>query len=323
MNDEFDYFLLIAEELNISRAAKRAFVSQQSLSKYLKKLEEQYNTILFTRKPVFALTPAGKIMLQKVQLMKAIQSDMNRAFAELSSNPAGELTIGAPMGRAEIIFPQIIPEFCEHYPNISVTLKCEMTERLVRMIKNNTLDYAIGINPELTSDLDALLLYEEPFCLAISDLLLQKCFPDDYPGCKLRFNSGVDIKDFEHVPFVSNSPDSRFYKLSHKLQEAHSINLREIFHVNNGLIQAEMIRQGVGAAFIPFMLKNYLTSSRTAASGFYQALNFFPIRESTETTPIYLIHSKNSTIQPYMKYFEDLIVEKITSFTQNNPLSAE
>ena len=58
--DDYGYFLLIAEELNISRAAKRAFISQQSLSKYLKHLEDSYGTALFTRKPEFALTPAGR-----------------------------------------------------------------------------------------------------------------------------------------------------------------------------------------------------------------------------------------------------------------------
>ena len=42
--DDYGYFLLIAEELNISRAAKRAFISQQSLSKYLKHLEDSYGT---------------------------------------------------------------------------------------------------------------------------------------------------------------------------------------------------------------------------------------------------------------------------------------
>ena len=64
--DDYGYFLLIAEELNISRAAKRAFISQQSLSKYLKHLEDSYGTALFTRKPEFALTPAGLIVQNSI-----------------------------------------------------------------------------------------------------------------------------------------------------------------------------------------------------------------------------------------------------------------
>ena len=68
LDTQFDYFLLIAEEQNISRAARRAFISQQSLSKYLQQLEDKLGTPLFYRKPTFRLTPAGVVVLQRARL---------------------------------------------------------------------------------------------------------------------------------------------------------------------------------------------------------------------------------------------------------------
>ena len=45
------YFLLVAEELNITRAAERLYISQQSLSNHIQRLEQYYGTKLFYRKP--------------------------------------------------------------------------------------------------------------------------------------------------------------------------------------------------------------------------------------------------------------------------------
>ena len=45
------YFLMVAEELNITRAAERLYISQQSLSNHISNLERELDTKLFTRSP--------------------------------------------------------------------------------------------------------------------------------------------------------------------------------------------------------------------------------------------------------------------------------
>ena len=58
MNISLEYFLAVAEEESISRAAERVMVSQQDMSNHIRRLEKQYG-LLFERRPRFALTPAG------------------------------------------------------------------------------------------------------------------------------------------------------------------------------------------------------------------------------------------------------------------------
>ena len=61
---EIEYFLIIAEEGNLTRAAERLYLSQPAMSKFLSKLEENYKTKLFSRKNnTLELTPAGKVYL--------------------------------------------------------------------------------------------------------------------------------------------------------------------------------------------------------------------------------------------------------------------
>ena len=57
------YFTVAAEELNITRAAAKLFISQQSLSEHIRKLEKQYDAVFFTRGSRLALTSQGERML--------------------------------------------------------------------------------------------------------------------------------------------------------------------------------------------------------------------------------------------------------------------
>ena len=71
-----EIFMLVAEEMSISKAAQRAFVSQQCVSDHIKRMEQHYGVQLFTRKPRFQLTEAGQSMLQSVRKIQAIESNL-------------------------------------------------------------------------------------------------------------------------------------------------------------------------------------------------------------------------------------------------------
>src|SRR5699024_5857322 len=58
------YFLLVAEELNITRAAERLFISQQSLSNHISNMEKELDVKLFTRSPKLSLTYAGDLLVE-------------------------------------------------------------------------------------------------------------------------------------------------------------------------------------------------------------------------------------------------------------------
>ena len=53
------YYLVAAEEMNFRRAAEKLYITQQTLSVHIQKLEKQYGVQLFERKPKLMLTPAG------------------------------------------------------------------------------------------------------------------------------------------------------------------------------------------------------------------------------------------------------------------------
>ena len=78
MNISLEYFLTLAEERSITRAAEKLFVSQQCVSSHIKKLEQLYQAELFTRRPVFRLTPEGEALRQNL-----LRGSLNLSFRQL------------------------------------------------------------------------------------------------------------------------------------------------------------------------------------------------------------------------------------------------
>lgn len=57
-----EYFLVAAEELNFTKAAKRLYISQQSLSNHISNMEKEFDVILFNRTTPLTLTYAGQAL---------------------------------------------------------------------------------------------------------------------------------------------------------------------------------------------------------------------------------------------------------------------
>lgn len=78
------YFLVAAEELNFTRAATRLYITQQSLSAHISKLEEHFGTPLFIRGVRLGLTPAGETLQRRAAELLSL---WDRTVQELQPCP--------------------------------------------------------------------------------------------------------------------------------------------------------------------------------------------------------------------------------------------
>lgn len=162
-----EYFIAVAEQRSFRKAADLCGVSQPALSIQLKKLETLLGVDLFerTNKSVM-LTEAGK---QIIDSSRAILSDIQnlKKKAKLFSDPySGEMHIGAFPTLAPSLFPKLIPELADTYPNIKFHLIEEKTENLIKMLNEGKLDIAFLAEPEEHSLLKSQTLYRENFLIA-------------------------------------------------------------------------------------------------------------------------------------------------------------
>ena len=99
------YFLTVAEEMNFSRAAQRLFISQQSLSGHIQRLEKYFGVQLFERRPVLKLTAAGEQMRLYAEYILRAEQQMTSRLADLSRENTGKLSFGCSRSRAEQFLP--------------------------------------------------------------------------------------------------------------------------------------------------------------------------------------------------------------------------
>lgn len=136
------YFIAIAEECNITRAAKRLFVSQPCLSQFLSKLEDSMGIQLLNRHTdnSLSLTDAGELYYENAQKILQIRNNFTGMLDTLKSIPPTKLTIGISDGKGIDIISPILSELTVQYPDISVDIRHNDTSKLLDLVTNGELD---------------------------------------------------------------------------------------------------------------------------------------------------------------------------------------
>lgn len=117
------YFITVAEEQNIGRAAARLFISQPPLSRQIKQLEQELGITLFERTPRgVELTQAGELFLKEARNILALVEQATEHAQQADQGKLGRLDI-AIFGSAVLdTIPKVIKQFRAKYPNVKIVL---------------------------------------------------------------------------------------------------------------------------------------------------------------------------------------------------------
>ena len=109
------YFSELAKDLHITRTANRLFISQQTLSNHIMRLEEYYGVKLLNRKPSLSLTYAGEYVLSFAETMNRENANLMDILADIQKQKRGLILFGASTLRMSASLPDILPEFSSQY----------------------------------------------------------------------------------------------------------------------------------------------------------------------------------------------------------------
>ena len=103
------YFLILSEEMNFRKAAHKLYITQQSLSGHIQKLEEYFGVPLFYRSTPLRLTPAGIHLKNRAAELLTLESDLQKELLDISGFIGGSLTVGSTHVRTKNIpaFPSV------------------------------------------------------------------------------------------------------------------------------------------------------------------------------------------------------------------------
>ncbi|SEE85115.1 LysR family transcriptional regulator [Ruania alba] len=159
------YFIATAEELHFGRAAARLGVSQPLLSQQIRTLEQEFDVVLLERTSRrVELTPAGVALLDGA---RAVAGEIDRtrdAVRDVATGRGGRLTVGSVAAGFNGVLVPILRRLRVESPELDVTLRLQPSSaRLLRQIRDGTLDVALLRGAPATAGVTVHGLYDEPF----------------------------------------------------------------------------------------------------------------------------------------------------------------
>jgi LysR family transcriptional regulator, benzoate and cis,cis-muconate-responsive activator of ben and cat genes len=142
------YFVAVAEEENVSRAALKLHVSQPGISRQIHDLEDELGFQLFERSAKSVkLTGAGKVFLTEARavLQHALEA-VNQART-VAGGTSGEINVGYAPSLTIQILPQALRKFQEKFPGVRVALHDLSTEEMLSQIGEKKLQVALTVRP--------------------------------------------------------------------------------------------------------------------------------------------------------------------------------
>ncbi len=152
-----EYFLEVVRQRSFSKAAARLHVTQPSISKMIKVLEDELGVPLLIRNTKqLELTDAGSALLDQAQRIVGLFQNLTAALDAVTGLRRGRLRLGMPPIAASTIFPRVLGEFIRAYPGIGVELFEYGSKKIEEAVLDGTLDVGVVCTPPLRPDLFAV-----------------------------------------------------------------------------------------------------------------------------------------------------------------------
>ncbi|MBQ8133785.1 MAG: LysR family transcriptional regulator [Clostridia bacterium] len=155
------YFLGVAREENMTRAAERLHISQPSLSKEIKKLENELGHTLFVRtNKSMHLTDEGMLLRKRAEDILSMVDKTAEEFSQLDNIIGGEIRIGCAESYLIKYLARSIRSFKEQYPDFIFHVFSGDTEPVAERLDRGLLDLAVIVEPPNLSKYNYLTIPE-------------------------------------------------------------------------------------------------------------------------------------------------------------------
>ena len=297
------YFVVTAEELHITNAAKRLFISQQTLSEHIKRLEKYCNTPLFQRKPSLQLTPAGQCVQGYAIRMLELERQMISELSDRQKGLSAKIVIGLSRNRARLFFSDAWREFQRLYPNVDVEIIEDSAAALHKMLLSGRIDVYIGLDHFSDQSIVKRPLSEEIFYFIVGKVMFKDYYSEKAKEYLRSFSTGMDLTKLAPFPLLMFRKGNYFRSVLDRVFSQINYRPRITFESNDHEMIYSLCAAGLGAGFVS---EFYLPNIRRSRDDIY----IFPLRQEEFKTHVILATRSNFYTPAYARDFFDIIQER-------------
>lgn len=280
--DRFEFFACVAELNSLTQAAIKLNMTKASLSKHIKKLEQDYKIDLFTRSGQrLHLTAQGQLLLDQCQRLQKELNETRAVCTQFHDEPEGILNITIFEYFAnKILFPKL-QQFLKIYPKLNMVIN--VSERVPDLEKEN-IDLAIGFSLPSPNE----IVMQKSMCKTRYILCASpQYFKEHGVPDKLQ-----DLLQHKYIGHVSRPSSQRI-----KLKSEYKLDIKPYLIVNKVAAMVECAKSGLGLIQIPLYIAQPLLESGQLMGVLekYQAID----------ENVYYYYSKFRYVQPKVRKFID------------------
>ena len=272
------YFVVLAEELNFTKAAARLRISQPPLTAQIHTLEAELDLQLFSRtKHKVELTRAGHIFLAEARLTLSQAQHTRKLASQLASGSIGEVRVGFTLSAAlNPAVPRILYNFRAENPAINLALQEMLTARQLERLSGNELDVGFCREP---------ISVVAPSGLNIERIMQERFIAVIHSQHRLAKQNAVSLKACADERFVFFPPalGVGLYERVIALCGKAGFKPRVVQEANGVIAIVSLVASGIGISILP----------ESAKSVALEGVVYRPFRHADAVIPLMLAFRKS------------------------------
>jgi len=162
------YFVAVAEEQNVTRAAVRLHVSQPPLSRQISRLEQEIGLRLLDRnRHAVALTEGGRVFLDDTRLILARVDALKERATRAAAGLTGRLTVAFGSSTAYALLPSLVHSFRALYPDVELVLRSMPVIKQIEALRAGEIDVGVLRLPVYDELISTQFVHRESLIVAL------------------------------------------------------------------------------------------------------------------------------------------------------------
>lgn len=229
-------FHFVATYGSFSAAAEKLKISQPAVSEQVKKLEQNYDTLLFSRQnKKITLTDEGRKILLLTKQLFEVEQQIEDYISESGQELAGSIRIIADSASHVL---NILAAFRKKYPKVKVILRSGNSEEVENALRS--FNSEIGIMPNSSKKLD----------IGIKFLGSSKIIAFGEPEYLDTGKKILKMADLAKLPIIFREKGSNTRKIIEKEAKIQGVHLKPIIEVEGREAMRELVASGAGIGFV-------------------------------------------------------------------------